>query len=219
MNYSTYQYLFPPRAEVKTLPDDLHKYDTGEYIGQPKFNGSCTMVFTNGTELKVFNRHREPLSRFSPDIEFKKLSTTGKWFVYAGEYLNKGKLGENGQKEQDKFVIWDVLVYDGNYLVGTTLEMRLSMLNSIYPCEQARVSATGQLEIYAHLCGTNLRGIYKAPSYLGDFQTLYTDLVKTDLYEGLVLKKKKSVLKMGFQSTNNQEWQIKCRKETKNYKF
>lgn len=218
MIYNEFKYFYPPRPEFKVPPIELAKYDNGEYLAQPKYNGTCAMVFTNGKDLHVYNRHKEPLSKYSPDIEFLKLAKSAAWYVYAGEYLNKGKLGEAGEKEKDKFVIWDVLVWAGNYLVGQSLEQRLELLEHIYPCNRAMVSA-GKIEIYDHLCCTEFQGIYKSPTYMNNFDGLYKDIVKTDLYEGLVMKKKNSLLNFGFQSLNNHDWQIKCRKETKIYKF
>jgi len=73
--------------------------------------------------------------------------------------------------------------------------------------------------MYDHLCCTEHAGIYKAPAYGGGFDILYEELYETELYEGLVLKKKNSKLTYGFQEKNNTEWQIKCRKETKLYNF
>lgn len=217
MRYDRFKYLFPPRPEVKTAPTELDKFDTGEYIAQPKYNGSCTTVFTNGTDLRIFNRHKEELKRVGPAIEFKKMAKTPNWFVFCGEYLNKGKIGETGEKEKDKFVLWDVLVWDGHYLVGTPLLDRLELMEREFPC--IRMTVKDQLETYEHLCWTDLAGIYKAPTYLNGFSDLYLDIVKTDLYEGLVLKKLSSRLAFGFQALNNQDWQIKCRKETKIYTF
>ncbi len=46
----------------------------------------------------------------SNGIDFLKLAKTEKWFVYAGEYLNKAKNGETGIKEKDKFVIWEDII-------------------------------------------------------------------------------------------------------------
>lgn len=218
MQYPSFKYLYPPRPEFKIPAKDLDYYDNGEYIAQPKYNGSASMLFTNGSELLIYNRHKELLNKPSPDIEFRKLAKTDKWFVYCGEYLNKGKLGEMGVKEKDKFVIWDLLVWDGLYLVGQTLEQRLAFLEQIYPCERSRIGID-HIEIYDHLCCTEFKGIYKTPTYLNDFAGLYQDIIKTDLYEGLVLKKKGSKLTYGFQESNNRDWQIKCRKETKIYKF
>jgi len=218
MKYDKFKYLYPPRPEYKTPNKDLHKYDNGDYVVQPKYNGSCCIVFTNGKELQVYNRHKELLSNVCKDIEFVKLAKDDNWYVYVGEYLNKGKLGETGIKEKDKFVIWDCLVWSGEYLIGKTIMERLELLERIYPCHRAVVNEDN-LEMYEHLCCTEYKGIYKAPAYLNGFEWLYSQIVKTDLYEGLVLKKKNSKLQFGFQPLNNHEWQIKCRKETKIYNF
>lgn len=219
MKYDKFQYLYPPRPEYKTPAKDLKKYDTGEYIAQPKYNGSACMIFTNGIDLHIYNRHKQLLSKPSPEIEFKKLAKTKKWCVFAGEYLNKGKLGETGVKEKDKFILWDVLVWNGWYLVGETLTERLDILEHNYPCKKSKVGPDGQLELYDHLCCTKYKGIYRAPTYKGNFTQLYKDVIKTDLYEGILLKKKDSKLSFGYQSLNNFDWQIKCRKETKLYDF
>lgn len=219
MKYQNFKYLYPPRPEYKTKPDELDKYDNScEYIAQPKYNGSCAMVFTNGKELHIYNRHKEPLSKWSNKIEFLKLAKTDNWYVYAGEYLNKSKAGEHGIKENDKFIIFDVIVWDGIYLIGKTLQERFEILEQIYPCKRAVISSEG-IEIYDHLCCTEFKGIYKAPTYLNRFKSLYDELIQTELYEGIVLKKADSKLEFGFQEKNNTGWQIKCRKETKLYNF
>lgn len=216
--YLNFNYIYPPRPEFKIPPKDLHTFDNGEYVVQPKYNGTCCIVFTNGSDLYVYNRHKQPISWYSPDIDFLGLAQSDQWYVYTGEYLNKGKLGENGNKEKDKFIIWDILVWEGQYLIGENLFFRISLLENIYPCNRAIMHPQG-LEIYEHLCCTEYNGIYKAPSYLSGFEKLYLDIVKTDLYEGLVLKKIETKLSYGFQEINNHDWQIKCRKETKVYNF
>ena len=63
------------------------------------------------------------------------------------------------------------------------------------------------------------KNVYKAPTYINNFQSLYNDIVDTDLYEGLVLKRKNARLSLGLNEKNNNDWQIKCRKPTKNYAF
>lgn len=217
MKYENFKYLYPPRPESKGPSTDLYKYDIGEYIAQPKYNGSCCIVFTNGTELHVYNRHRQALTKVNFDIDFKGLSK-GKWMVITGEYLNKGKLGESLAKEKDKFIIWDILVNEGEYLIGETLEKRIQLLENLYAGSRTSIGLN-TIEIYEHLLTTSLKGIYKAPSYLNGFLDLYNDIITTDLYEGLVLKKLGSKLTYGLQEKNNTDWQIKFRKETKNYNF
>jgi hypothetical protein len=196
----------------------LDTFDTGEYVVQPKYNGTCCIVFTNGTEVYVYNRHKQPMAWYSPDIDFKGLAHSDQWYVYTGEYLNKGKLGESGVKEKDKFIIWDILVWANQYLIGDDLLTRINLLEETYPCQRGKIGENG-LEMYEHLCQTNLNGIYKAPSYMNGFLKLFEDISKTDLYEGLVLKKIESKLSYGFQMLNNHDWQIKCRKPTKVYHF
>ena len=216
--YLNFNYIFPPRPEYKIPPKELDTFDTGEYIVQPKYNGTCCIVFTNGTDVYVYNRHKNPMSWYNPDIDFKGLAQSDQWYVYTGEYLNKGKLGENGIKEKDKFIIWDVLVWADQYLIGDDLLTRINLLEETYPSQRGKIGKDG-LEMYEHLCHTNLNGIYKAPTYLNGFSKLFEDISKTDLYEGLVIKKIDSKLSYGFQELNNHDWQIKCRKPTKVYHF
>jgi ATP-dependent DNA ligase len=216
--YLNFNYIYPPRPEYKIPPKELDNFDTGEYIVQPKYNGTCCIVFTNGTQVYVYNRHKNPMSWYCPDIDFKGRALSDQWYVYTGEYLNKGKLGENGVKEKDKFIIWDILVWANQYLIGDDLLTRLNLLEETYPCQRAKIGKDG-LEMYEHLCHTNLNGIYKAPTYTNGFLKLFEDISKTDLYEGLVLKKIDSKLSYGFQMQNNHDWQIKCRKPTKVYHF
>ena len=216
MVFDSFKYIYPPRPQFKIHPVDLDKYE-GDYFAQVKYNGTACVVFTNGTELHLYNRHKLPLANASRDIKFKQLSPDNKWYVYCGEYLNKGQKGEKGDIERDKFVIWDCLVYAGEYLIGKTFEERITMVDVRYPCKQL-VTDKG-LEIYDYLCATFIEGIYKSPVYSAGFDFLYDDLVKTPLYEGLVLKKKDAKLTYGFQEKNNSEWQVKCRKPNKLYNF
>lgn len=223
MKYEAYRYIWPPRPEYKIPEADLDNYDNGEWIYQPKFNGSCTPAFTNGDALYVYNRHKEPLRNLGVNkIDFRKLATTNKWFVYVGEFLNKGQIGEHGEKERDKYVIFDCLVYDGNYLVGWTVEQRLELLEDVFPSQRMMMRGNGNLEMYEHMLLTDIEGVYRAATYetgLGFMRPMYQDIIKTDLYEGLVLKKKSGRLEHGFNERNNVSWQLKCRKENKLYHF
>ena len=76
-----------------------------------------------------------------------------------------------------------------------------------------------KMKTYAHLCVTKFANVYKAPTYTTNFEEVWKEIVDTDLYEGLVLKRRDAKLSFGFNEKNNNEWQIKCRKPTKNYDF
>jgi len=216
--YTKYSYLFPPRPVQTTKHTELTKYDSGDFIAQPKYNGTCCVVFISKDETIVMNRHKGEITSQYKHIDFRGLHRENGWLVLCGEFLNKSKKGEDGNTFNLKFVIWDILVYDGQYLIGSTLEERLQLIEQLYPCSSMLVSKD-KIESYKHLCCTKYANIYRAPSYHQNFEKLYQSIVDTDLYEGLVLKRKSAKLSYGLQEKNNNDWQIKCRKPTKNYDF
>lgn len=224
MQYTKFMFYYPPRPEGKISPDQLTKYDTGEYMAQPKYNGSCAALAMNENpaSMQLFNRHAEKLTLVKHDlIDFAAAyrgQENNSWLYLCGELLNKNQRGENGQPFNQKFIIWDILVFKSQYLTGTSFEWRQQLLEELYPCNRMQITANG-LEQYDHLCCTGHTGIYRAPNYTHGFADLYTDITKTELYEGLVLKRRTAKLEYGFNEKNNTGWQIKCRKETKNYHF
>ncbi len=218
--YTEYKYLYPPRPTNKVSPELLKKYDNGTYVGQIKYDGSCTLVFMDDTGfLKVRNRHNEEMTNpFLSEIDYKGMYRGSGFMVVCGELLNKNKTGEDGKPFNKKFIIWDVLVYNGIYLVGSTLQERLDLLEELYPCQRMVVSKEGVF-IYTHICNTVINGVYRAPAYLNGFTTLYSQVVGVQLYEGVVLKRADAKLNYGFTEKNNFESILKCRKETRNYRF
>lgn len=220
MNYNELRYIYPPRPESKINPDNISLYDTQEYVAQPKYNGSCSVVFMKENFVTISNRHNEEKTK-TDNIDFPSCYRGAGWMVLTGELMDKSKLGEDGSKLTG-FIIWDILVYESNYLIGSTLYERLMLLEKLYPSRrQMFIGGSGILEV-KHLQSTDHAGIYKAATYFGGqsyFKELYRDIVKTDVYEGLVMKKLLSKLEFGWQSSNNTGWQIKARKPTKNYKI
>lgn len=218
MKYDSYRYLFPPRAHNKVRPSDIGKYDTGEFVAQVKYNGDCCVVAIHGSDLIIRNRHNEVKNHVHDSIDLKALSHICEgWLVLTGEMLDKAKKDEHGQVIKG-FVIWDILVLNGCYLITSTLRQRIDVLDSIFKTSGMMVGAEG-IKQYDHLLFTEYNGVYRTPTYSTDFVALYNDLVKTELYEGLVLKKRNAILEVGFNSKNNFSWQLKCRKPTKIYKF
>ena len=209
--YNKFRYIFPPRPRNAIPSDELSFWDNGTLLAQCKLNGSNATIYTNGEKHIVMNRHNQRLTNFRlTDEEIKSMYRgDGEWMVINGEYLNKNQNDETGKPFNHKFVIFDILVHQGNYLVGTTFEARVSLLNLLYGKEE---------------CGKDFlykisENIYRVKSYEGGFLNLYNDLVKIDMYEGLVMKRKNAKLELGTSELNNVKSQIKCRRITKNYKF
>jgi len=216
-NYDDFKYIYPPRAEAAIEPSMLDDLGFG-WIAQPKYNGSCSVVFVNGrNDYGIFNRHGERLTLQRP-IQYTALNDSDKYMVLCGEYLNKNKVGEDGIVFNHKFIIWDILVWKGEYLVGRTFEDRLTLLHTIFGTSRGYVTPGG-IAMFDHLHATGVEDVFMAPSYQNYFKDLYEDVIQTDLYEGLVLKKAEAKLELGFREKNNTTWQVKARKPTKIYKF
>jgi hypothetical protein len=211
MKYDKYRYLYPPRPRNAISPDDLNFWDNQSLLVQPKINGSNASIYTDGKKVIVMNRHNQRLTNFQlSDDEVKKLYRgNGGWLILNGEYLNKNKGDETGQPFNHKFVIFDILCYDGDYLVGKTFEERVQILDGLYgqkDCEKD------------YLFGIS-ENVYRVKSYLTGFNELYNKLTPIDMIEGLVMKRRNARLEVGSSENNNTKSQIKCRKGTLNYKY
>ncbi len=211
VKYLTYRYIFPPRPKNAIPDSELNFWDNGSLIAQPKLNGSNCVIFTNGEKSVVMNRHNQRLTNFQlSDSEIKDIYRgNGGWTILNGEYLNKSKSDETGQTFNHKFVIFDILAFDGEYLVGKTFEERVLLLDSLYGTVDSDKN-------YLYSISAN---VYRVKSYQDDFKNLYDKITPIDMIEGLVLKRKSARLEVGTSENNNIKSQLKCRKPTKNYKF
>jgi ATP-dependent DNA ligase len=209
--YINYRYIFPPRPKNAISPDDLNFWDNGTLICQPKLNGSNCLIFTNGQKIIVMNRHNQRLTNFQlTDVEIKNLYRgNGGWMILNGEYLNKSKSDETGQAFNHKFVIFDILCYDGDYLVGKTFEERVNLLDTLYDQIDSKKD-------YLYSISTN---VYRVKSYRNGFKEFFDKYTPIDLIEGVVLKRANARLELGATEQNNIKSQLKSRKPTKNYKY
>lgn len=209
INYEKFRYIYPPRPEINLPSSELVKYDNGLWFGQPKLNGSNVTIFTNGTELHIYNRHNSPLSNVKmTNQEFLSLHRGKGWFVLNGEYMNKAKINSKGEAFNHKLVIFDVLVYNGTQTIGMSFDERIKLLNTLFK--------TTEYDGYINKVDNN---VYIVKSFYENFDTIYQKIVQIDMYEGWVLKKRTSKLKNGLSEKNNTDSQIKFRKPTKNYSY
>jgi hypothetical protein len=209
--YLTYRYIFPPRPKNAIPETELDFWDNGSLLAQPKMNGSNCLIFTNGVKTFVMNRHNQRLTNFRlTDAEiFNMYRGNGGWMILNGEYLNKNKQDENGDFFNHKFIIFDILCFESDYLVGKTFEERINLLQNLY----------GEVESDKNYLYKISDNIYRVKSYFSNFKHIYNNLISIDMVEGLVLKRKTARLELGTSENNNIKSQLKCRKPTKNYKF
>jgi len=206
MNYSSFRYYYPPRPETVVPQASLPLFENKGYIWQPKLNGSCALIFTNGKEVRLMSRHKDTFTYNHMKNEEMLLLQRNGWTVLAGEYMNKGQKGFDGKVFNLKFVIWDILVHSGTYLIGTTVAYRMELIDTLYPS----TPYDGWIEKVSE-------NIYKAKCFTTGIAKMYAEIIKIGMYEGFVGKKATAKLEMGMHANNNRGWMVKCRKPTKNY--
>lgn len=211
MKYPKYRYIFPPRPKNAVPQSELFSWDNGSMISQPKLNGSNATIYTNGVEVFTMNRHGDRLTRVEIKSEeiLSLYKGTGGWSAFNGEYMNKSKYDENKKLFNHKFVIFDILINDGDYLISKTVEQRIELLDQMFGQNDSEKD-------YLYSVSDN---IYRVKSYDNKFNMIYDKFVQVDMLEGLVLKRKNARLETSGSELNNTKWQIKCRKPTLNYKF
>lgn len=213
MKYEVFKYIYPPRPRNAVPETELDFWDNGTLIAQCKMNGSNCTIYTNGDDFLAYNRHGLHLSNFQLQkeeiLKLYKNINKGTWLVLNGEYLNKSQKDETGQVFNHKFVIFDLLVIDSNYLIGKTFQDRVEILDKLYGRENSEKD-------YLYKITEN---IYRVKSYQSGFKDLYNQLTKIDIVEGIVCKRSSSKLELGISENNNFKSQIKFRKPTKNYRY
>jgi hypothetical protein len=215
MKYNSLRYIYPCRPANAISPEELNFWDNQSMTAQLKVNGSNTLIFTNGEILHIMGRHNQLLSNFQVsrdeiiDSLYRPLNLNGNWLVLNGETLNKSKLDERGITFNQKFILFDILVFDSDYLVGKTFQERICLLDNIY-------GKNNSDKEYLYGISDN---IYRVKSHDRDFKNLFDTYTKIPLVEGLVLKRKNAKLEVATVEKNNWRSQIKCRKPEKNYKY
>lgn len=203
-------YIYPPRPENKVPRSSLQSFDNGTtFLSQPKFNGSCGEIYI-GNGIKAMNRHKSELTGFIiPHSEIKSIISNNDINLIVGEYMNKSKKDHTNNVFNHKFIIYDIIVFNGEHLLGQTFQQRLNILYDMFKFVDEND--------YSYKITDN---IYMTKTFDTDFCNLWDNLTKIDMIEGLVLKRKNAGLESGVgKQMNNVLSQIKCRKQTKNYSY
>jgi len=212
ISYTSYRYLYPPRAENAIPPSALAEHEK-DCLAMPKLNGGCTEIYTDGKQVIVTNRHKKEKSNLQISrLEALSLHRGKGWMIITGENMEKSKLGSDG-KPFGGFVIWGIIALDGYQLVGKTVEERISLLDQLYGKADSR-------EKWLYGASEN---VYRAKSYEKNFLKIYKEVTVVQMYEGLVLYTKGIGLENGIKAMNNVGSILKCRAvrdgEKLNYNF
>jgi hypothetical protein len=207
MRFDAWSYLYPPRPDKAISPSFASFYEDRGYVAQVKMNGTCNMISVSPEKkLVTMNRHNEPHRLWMPSVKssaaFEALPGPG-WYVFVAELMHSKVTGF----QRDTNYIHDVLVADGEYLVGQTWAERQEVLAGLF-----ETTDTGSL---SHLVINE--NTWLARNHFTGFDKLYADVQPHTEMEGLVFKNQKAKLALCSRENANNSWQVKCRKGGKNY--
>ena len=221
MRYEGYTYLWPPRPS-KAIPENMiHFYESRGWVAQMKKNGTNTVMFvTPDKEIITKTRHNadhkawDQSSSKALDI-FASLPGDG-WYV-----LNCELLHSKTSLVKDTFYVWDILVADGDLLVGKTYTERQDILKKLFNVEE--VDNVIQLGNDSHYILNEKVWLAKTITNGFDKVMRLANAQKPEkgapVDEGIVMKNPSAKLEMPGRKTSNSKWQVKCRIAHKNYDF
>jgi hypothetical protein len=212
MKFDSYQYLWPPRPDDAISPQMLPMVERRGFHAQIKKNGTCNVIAVSpDKKIVVKNRHKEDHKLWRPDIHklaaFTSLPGKG-WYVFVSELMHSKVKAEDGGVRDTNY-IHDILVADGEYLVGVKQANRHAMLCELFEVERHQ-------QTYSHWVVDQYTWV--ARQFVEGFKPLYDSLTeKQD--EGLVLKNPKAPLALCTRQGSNNKGMLKSRKGHANYTF
>lgn len=221
MRYDQFTYLWPPRPD-KAIPDNmLHFYEKRGWVAQMKKNGTNTVLFVSPEkEIITKTRHNDDHKAWKQNDSkaldvFKTLPGDG-WYVINCELLhNKTAL------VKDTLFIFDIMVADGELLVGSTFLERQEILKNLFGIRDegnvVSLSDTSHYVINSNVwLAKTIEGNFKQIMRIANQQK---PVEGAPVDEGVVLKNPKARLEMPGRQKSNSSWQVKCRVAHKNYNF
>jgi len=200
------QIIHGPRPKGKILPSQLPEFENGDWLVQRKFNGHKNTFFYDGKTLQFFNKGKSFLRYKTPPLFLKQISALK---LEVGAYWFDSELLD--VRVPDTIVLYDVLQVSGKTLIGMSQENRLSLLSDICGSPKTHCKLGVALQV--------TENIWLAECWGKDFKFHYEEYLHLDLIEGLVLREKLAPLDNFGLVAYETESQIRCRKESKNYRF
>jgi len=203
--YSSLQYLYPPRPEQAVLPGLLTFYESRKWLGQIKKNGvSGIFIIAPDKTITCMNRHQSIHKTWvlPESIRAFFLGLPSRWYVFNGEILHM-----KTTNIKDTVYLYDCLVCDNEYLIGTHYLDRWNKLSELWPIR----GSTHQYSIVSD-------NILIANNFNMGFESIYNSLTNPE-DEGLVLRDRSAPLVRCSNASSNTSWLVKIRKIHKNYSF
>ena len=207
-------YIYPPRSNTcVAITSDTAKNlaNSKAWIAQLKLNGQRNLIYHYpGGKIEFYGRHNSRhLNYAEPDWLLDQIRDNinidrDKFSVIDGELLHA-----KHPTMRNTLYLWDVLVLNGQYLLGTKYLDRYDMLFA------SCLASSKQPGKFGPQISSN---IVLAENIMPESWGATWDKFKSEsIIEGLVFKCANGILRNGFTESNNSEWQIRCRKSAKTY--
>ncbi|MCK9459589.1 MAG: hypothetical protein M0R80_08120 [Proteobacteria bacterium] len=214
------QYIFPPRPKNRVPPNQLPKYEaTGKWVVQRKFKGTRNVIqITPDGKVNFFNRHKEEHSQWTSTSAVRNQILAlnferGKEYWLDSELLHAKVSKDTDPYLKNRIVVFDVLMVAGTYLLGAPNQMeRLRILDEI--CHHPT-----QMEPNHGIARWVSENLWMAETFPNDFELHFQEKINLPEIEGLVLRRRDSVLDSVGTKEYECNWLIRCRKPEGHYQF
>jgi len=128
------RFIYPPRPMKDAIPfSEVKMYSQYGWIGQVKWNDKRTEISVSDGGVEIFNRHNGVHKTFTLTDELREELLTVFRDVFGLDisnwsYADGGLLDGKNKHISGLFVIWDILVREGEWLVGSTYQDRYNWL-------------------------------------------------------------------------------------------
>lgn len=208
MIYTKFSYLYPPRPE-KAIPSRLFRfYEDRKFVAQAKKNGTCNVIAVSPDRtIHAMTRHAVEHKAWQPNhltqATFQNLPGDG-WYVFVAELMHSKISGLRNTN-----YINDILVSNGEYLIGSTFAARQKLLQKLFPnCEEDSSETHYIIDEQTWLAKNHTTGFLKF------FTSMASDKSGNHENEGLVLKDPNATLAICSKPNSNSAWMVKCRHPT-----
>lgn len=192
-----------------------------------KFNDLRAGVSICGSEITLYNRHGQRHKYAPPEWLNAEVKQAAQQFGVAPQkwsYLDGGLLHHKHPLLRDVLVLWDVLVIDNEWLLGTTYATRYGRL--LAACSDP-FELTVQGKPYR--LGRKLAPHVFVPELWPDFQSAWDFVQEVNqaagwtsgepVLEGVFFKNPKGLLQPALREENNTDWSARCRVRTRRHNF
>ncbi|OFZ79107.1 MAG: hypothetical protein A3K03_00390 [Bdellovibrionales bacterium RIFOXYD1_FULL_44_7] len=213
LNFEKFLLIFPPRPSNAINPAAVNQFPG--FIGQYKYNDTRNLIyiFPDG-HIELYNRHKERHLTYKPTKNMLQSIKSLNFPLCRFHVLDSGLMHNKTRNIKDRIILWDILVFNGKYLIGTTYNWRYELLRKLVGDPTEPEDETG------HRIALRInRNLWLAPIFTENLDAKYKQLLHMDEIEGLVLKDPNGKLEWGIRPENNGSWQIRVRKPNPNYSF